>query len=92
MGKVTDEMSGGTLSNQVIATGTLTLYGRLARWNTISVPNGNDGHSVASSRSGVSGTSPPVTLPVANQLLHRKCPDCRECGTLRHDWGSQIRL
>ena len=37
---VTFELSGGTLSDQVIATGTLTLYGWLARWNTTTVPDG----------------------------------------------------
>ena len=33
-------MSGGTLTNQVIATATPTIYGWLAQWNTTTVPNG----------------------------------------------------
>ena len=38
--KVVFEMSGGTLSDQVIATATPTIYGWLAQWNTTTAPNG----------------------------------------------------
>jgi uncharacterized protein YjbI with pentapeptide repeats len=63
---VTYELTGGTLTNQVIATGTPTLYGWLAQWNTTSVPNGTYTlQSVASYAGGVSGTSAPVTITVA---------------------------
>ena len=33
-------MSGGSLSNHVVGTATLTLYGWIAEWDTTSVPNG----------------------------------------------------
>jgi Pentapeptide repeats (8 copies)/Bacterial Ig domain/HYR domain len=67
--KVTYEVSGGTLSDQVIATGTPTIYGWLAKWNTTSVPNGTYGlQSVASYSGGVSGTSAPITISVNNAV------------------------
>ena len=56
-------MSGGTLSDEVIATGTLTLSGWLAEWNTTLVPNGTYSlQSVGSDSGGVSGISAPVTV------------------------------
>jgi uncharacterized protein YjbI with pentapeptide repeats len=62
---VTYELTGGTLTNQVIATGTPTLYGWLAQWNTTSVPNGTyDLNTVASYAGGVSGTSAPISVTV----------------------------
>ena len=65
--KVTYELSGGALSDQVIATGTLTIYGWLAEWNTTSVPDGTYSlQSVASYSGGVSGTSASVTITVDN--------------------------
>ncbi len=66
---LTFELSGGTLSDQVIATATPTYYGWLAQWNTTSVPNGTYTlESVASySRYFLSsGTSAPVMITVAN--------------------------
>ncbi len=64
---VTFEISGGTLSHHVIATGRATLYGWLAQWNTTSVPNGTYTlQSVASYPGGVSGTSPGITITVAH--------------------------
>jgi hypothetical protein len=61
------ELSGGSLSNQVIATATPTIYGWLAPWNTTSVPNGTYTlQSVASYPGGVSATSAPVTVTVNN--------------------------
>jgi uncharacterized protein YjbI with pentapeptide repeats len=66
---VTYELTGGTLANQVIATGTPTLYGWLARWNTTTVPNGiYQLNSVASYANGESGTSPPITFTVNNPV------------------------
>jgi hypothetical protein len=64
---VSYELNGGTLSNQVIATGAPTLYGWLDEWNTTSVPNGvYTLQSVASYAGGVSGTSAPITITVNN--------------------------
>ena len=64
---VTYELTGGTLTNQVIATGTPTIYGYLAEWNTTTVPNGTYIlNTVASYAGGVSGLSPPVTVTVSN--------------------------
>jgi hypothetical protein len=67
--QVTYEVSGGpaNLSDDVIATGTPTLYGWLAAWNTAGVANGSYTlQSVASYAGGVTGTSTPVTITVAN--------------------------
>ena len=69
MTNVTFELSGGTLSDQLIATATPTYYGWLAQWNTTSVPNGTYTlQSVAyySRYLASSGTSAPVTITVAN--------------------------
>jgi hypothetical protein len=64
---VSFELTGGILSNQVIATATPTIYGWLASWNTSSVANGTYTlQSVASYPGGVSGTSSPITITVAN--------------------------
>jgi uncharacterized protein YjbI with pentapeptide repeats len=62
------ELSGGTLSDQVIATGTPTLYGWLARWNTTSVPNGTYSlQSVATDADHDTDTSEAITVTVNNQ-------------------------
>ena len=51
----------------MIATGTPTIYGWLASWNTTSVANGTYTlQSVASYAGGVSGTSPGITVTVSN--------------------------
>ena len=64
---VSYELSGGSLSDQLIATGTPTYYGWLAEWNTTSVPDGTYSlQSVASYSGGVSGTSAPVMIIVDN--------------------------
>jgi hypothetical protein len=63
------ELSGGpsNLNDHVIATGTPTLYGWLAVWHTKGVANGTYTlQSVASYAGGVSGTSAPITVTVAN--------------------------
>jgi acetyl esterase/lipase len=61
------ELSGGGLTDSVIATATPTLYGWLASWNSTSVPNGTYTlQSVASYQGGVSGTSPGIAVSVAN--------------------------
>ena len=62
------EVSGGTLSDQVVATGTLTYYGWLARWSTTSVPNGTYSlQSVATDVDASTDTSEPITVTVNNQ-------------------------
>jgi hypothetical protein len=64
---VTFELSGGTLSDQVIATGTATLYGSVAPWNTTTVPNGTYTLiSVAAYPNGVNTESAPVSITVNN--------------------------
>ena len=60
------QLTGGTLSNQTIATGTPTLYGWLASWNTTNVPNGTYTLQSVASSGGLTGTSPPVTITVNN--------------------------
>ena len=51
----------------MIATGTPTIYGWLATWNTTTVPNGTYAlQSVASYAGGVSGASTPITVSVTN--------------------------
>jgi YVTN family beta-propeller protein len=61
------EVSGGTITDQVVATGTPTLYGWLTQWNTYTVPNGSYSlQSVACYSGGNCGTSSPVTVDVFN--------------------------
>ena len=68
---VTYEVSGGSISDQVIGSGTATLYGYLAGWDTTDVPNGTYTlQSVATDTSGVSTTSAGVTVSVDNLPLH----------------------
>lgn len=67
MTKVQYELSGGGLTDSVIATATPTIFGWLAAWNTTTVPNGTYTlQSVASYTGGVSGASPGVTITVTN--------------------------
>ena len=62
------EVTGGTLSNQVVATATPTLYGWLARWNTTGVPNGSYSlQSVATDAANNTDASEPITVTVNNQ-------------------------
>ena len=64
---VTFELSGGTLSDQVIATATSTPYGWYAAWNTTTVPNGTYSlHSVATDTVNESVPSAPITVTVDN--------------------------
>jgi hypothetical protein len=61
------ELSGGSLNDSVIATATPTIWGWLANWDTTSVPDGTYTlQSVASYSGGVTGTSPGITISVAN--------------------------
>ena len=64
------ELTGGTLTDQVVATATPTYYGWLGQWNTTTVPNGTYTlQSVAAYSDGVTGTSSGVTVTVANPGL-----------------------
>ena len=70
MTQVQYELTGGTLNHAVIATATPTIYGWTASWNTTTVPNGTYTlQSVASYGGEVSGTSPGITITVANPGL-----------------------
>jgi Bacterial Ig domain len=61
------ELTGGTITDQVVATATPTYYGWLAQWNTTTVPNGTYTlQSVASYSGGSSASSSPVTITVNN--------------------------
>ena len=61
------ELTGGTYSHTVIATGNPTYYGWLANWKTTTVPNGvYTLQSVASYGGEVSGTSAGITITVSN--------------------------
>ena len=67
--KVVFELSGGTLSDQVIATAAPTLFGWLAQWNTTSVPNGSYTlQSVATDADANTDTSEPISITVTNPL------------------------
>ena len=60
-------VSGGTLSNHVVATATPTIYGWLAQWNTTTVPNGiYTLDSVATDADNNTDTSTPITVTVNN--------------------------
>jgi hypothetical protein len=61
------ELSGGSLSDHVIATATATLVGWLVKWDTTSVPNGTYTlQSVATEVGGTTATSPGITITVSN--------------------------
>jgi hypothetical protein len=61
------ELSGGSLSHQVIATATATFVGWLVKWDTTTVPNGTYTlQSVATEVGGTTATSPGITVTVQN--------------------------
>jgi hypothetical protein len=65
--KVEFRVTGGTLRNVVIGTGTLGKYGWAFLWNSTGVPNGTyTMRSVAYGASGERSTSPAITVKVAN--------------------------
>jgi hypothetical protein len=65
--KVSFELTGGLDNHTAIAHGFPTAYGWLARWNTLSVPNGTYAlRSVASYANGEKGTSASITITVKN--------------------------
>lgn len=60
-------LTGGTFNNALVGTGTPTIYGWLAGWDTSTVPNGSYTlQSVATDAAGSTDYSPPVTVTVAN--------------------------
>jgi hypothetical protein len=61
------EVTGGTVSNRVVGTATLTMYGWIARWNTTGIANGTYTlQSVATEVGGTTATSPGITVTVHN--------------------------
>jgi hypothetical protein len=65
--KVDFHLTGGTLHNVLIATGTPTYYGWLASWNSTTVPNGTYTlHSDAYDSYHNKGVSAPLSVTVAN--------------------------
>ena len=68
--KVQFEISGGSVSNQVIATGVPTIYGYLTAFDSSNFPNGTYTiRSVATDSQGLTGTSAPVSITIANVPL-----------------------
>jgi hypothetical protein len=64
---VSFEVSGGTLSDQVISSSAPTIYGWLGGWNTTTVPNGTYTlQSVGTLAAGGTVTSAPITVTVSN--------------------------
>ena len=65
--KVQYEISGGSISDRVIGTGSPTLYGYLSGFNSAAFPNGTYTiQSVATDDQGLSSTSAPVTVTITN--------------------------
>jgi hypothetical protein len=65
--QVTYVINGNGLTNDVIDTAALTIYGWLGGWDTTTVPNGTYTlQSVASTKGGLTGTSPAITVTVNN--------------------------
>jgi hypothetical protein len=64
---VTFELTGGTLSNQMIASGTLALWGWYVQWNSANVVNGTYTlQSVATEPGGSTVTSAPISVTISN--------------------------
>jgi photosystem II stability/assembly factor-like uncharacterized protein len=67
IGSVVFEVSGGALRHQVVGTGTSSVYGWYASWNTTGVPNGTYSlRSVATDAQGFSAEGVPITVTVKN--------------------------
>jgi hypothetical protein len=63
---VSFEISGGTLSHQVVSASAPTIYGWLGGWNTTTVPNGTYTLQSVGTVSGGTVTSTPITITVSN--------------------------
>ena len=60
-------VTGGSLSDHVVGTAVLTLYGWIAQWNTTTVTNGTYTlQSVATETGGTTAMSPPISVTVAD--------------------------
>ncbi len=67
LNKVEFHLTGGSLNDVVIATGTPTYYGWIGGWDTTTVPSGTYTlQSVAYYAGGVSGRSAGITVTIAN--------------------------
>jgi photosystem II stability/assembly factor-like uncharacterized protein len=67
IGSAVFEVSGMGLSHRAVATGTSSVYGWYASWNTTAVPNGTYRlQSVATDAQGFSAESAPITITVKN--------------------------
>ncbi|MHB1519543.1 MAG: Ig-like domain-containing protein [Acidimicrobiales bacterium] len=65
--RVQFQLTGGSLSEVVIATATLTYYGWIAQWNSTTVADGSYTiQSVATDPSGLMGRSPGIPIAVSN--------------------------
>jgi hypothetical protein len=68
--KVQFEISGGSITNQVIGTGTPTVYGYISGFDSSNFPNGSYTiRSVATDSQGLSASSAPVSITIANVPL-----------------------
>jgi hypothetical protein len=65
--KVEFHLTGGTLNNALVATGSPTYYGWVAHWDSTTVPDGSYTlQSEASDGAGYVGISPSISVTVAN--------------------------
>ena len=65
------EVSGGSISDQVISSSAVTIYGWIGGWNSSDVPNGTYTlQSVATDNAGNSTTSSAITVNVDNPALN----------------------
>ena len=65
------EVSGGSVSDLVVASGVKTVWGWIGGWDATDVPNGTyTVQSVATDTQGHSSTSAGITVTVANPALH----------------------
>jgi hypothetical protein len=64
---VSFEVTGGSLSDQLVSPAAPTIYGWIGFWNTTTVPDGTYTlQSVATEVGGTTATSPPITVTVGN--------------------------
>jgi hypothetical protein len=60
-------LTGGSLNDQVIGTGALTMWGYIAIWDTTKVANGTYTlQSLATEKGGTTALSPGITVTVQN--------------------------
>ena len=93
---VSFEVTGGALTDQVVATATPTYYGWLAQWNTTTVPNGTYSlQSVATDSIGETTSSSPITVAVNNPppttTVLIPSNGATQSGTARPSWTPVLR-